>query len=666
VILWRESYCKMFSPSSGPSSRNRHSSDNGRSSKKSFSSPLSSTLGRLPSSSSALPSLSSQTTSANGTGPPSSILVGYAFGPKKMSTMGIIMAEASKASRYFSVIEESSVLATSTTSVAMTLNAHALFNKNISEVDNSVAAMATTSNVCCGDGGEVLQDLERDGDTLLSGCTTKAASSNASVPTPIDSSLLGDDESCFSTVSFSRAGATNVFFPKRNSKAAAPPETYTSVSGDDDNDSSNMSCTASCTSTISSRTALVCTNIDNVRITTPSITSMKWKNSVSSVPMEFKTSKINVSFVPVDLDTPLEEQHGGNFDVILHKMTEDILTISNASAGTTLDEKGSIERSVDGKRALERIKRLENYKLKHYPTCHLVDSPDRIKTLMSREDIAFVLNESLVGITSRSGIPVRAPRFVVCKGDDRVNLEQSTTAEACFLNKTAELIDRSPFTYPLIAKPMIAAGTADSHKLGIVLGREGLKRLQMPCILQEYYNHDASLFKVYVLGDDVFVFHRPSLPNLPIGECSNNASGSFVEFDSQRPYPNLSDLMGESNTLLKDKCVYKQGESIYKRYKIDTTSPSAARSFVTEDEIEPVVKTLRKAFGLELFGFDVLVTSSQHLVESVESSLSAKEILVVDVNYFPSYKEVSNFPALLSKYLTQQAINRRNEMKPII
>eukprot|EP00984_Skeletonema_dohrnii_P036233 scaffold36991_cov205-Skeletonema_dohrnii-CCMP3373.AAC.1 len=54
--------------------------------------------------------------------------------------------------------------------------------------------------------------------------------------------------------------------------------------------------------------------------------------------------------------------------------------------------------------------------------------------------------------------------------------------------------------------------------------------------------------------------------------------------------------------------------------------------FVTREEIEPVTNALRSAFGLDLFGFDVLVKEGGN----------GKEILVVDVNYFPGYKEVPN------------------------
>ena len=55
---------------------------------------------------------------------------------------------------------------------------------------------------------------------------------------------------------------------------------------------------------------------------------------------------------------------------------------------------------------------------------------------------------------------------------------------------------------------------------------------------------------------------------------------------------------------------------------------------------------LKDAFGLQLFGFDILI--------AVDDTM-----LVVDVNYFPSYKEVPNFPALLAKYLTDRAMERR-------
>jgi inositol-1,3,4-trisphosphate 5/6-kinase/inositol-tetrakisphosphate 1-kinase len=170
-----------------------------------------------------------------------------------------------------------------------------------------------------------------------------------------------------------------------------------------------------------------------------------------------------------------------------------------------------------------------------------------------------------------------------------------------------------------------------------------------------------------VLGDTVRVFARPSLPNLPEGDVLLD----FVEFDSQRPYPTLTDFLKVQHIVSnppttetatdqnKRKMDAMVGEERLerKREKVGTFSwtdnkassepePTKTREEkVTAEDIRPVVSVLRNAFGLELFGFDVI--------------LSGNEMLVVDVNYFPSYKEVSNFSSLLAQYLIQRAIEGR-------
>ena len=495
---------------------------------------------------------------------PLSILVGYAFGPKKMSTMGIIMAEASKASRYFTQHMFTMPATTTTTTTTTSMNSSAIQYASGSTVVTQ----------------ESYEDQKQDGSSEFISLSSE-------------------------TVSMLNRGSGQTSQRVKNVWSSNH-----SISG------------ASCSSSLSSVTAIM-----------HGATSYVSRNPI-----------IRVSFVPVDLDSPLEEQHGGNFDVILHKLTEDILTISSNPDSKT----------EDVARAAGRVENLNQYMKRHNPACSLVDHPDKIKTLMSREDIAVVLSNCLIGVTSKSGVPVRAPRFVVYP--EEVN-------EEGLESDIADRIFTAPFTFPLIAKPLTAAGTVESHKLGIVLGKGGLKKLQKPCIVQEYANHDAALFKVYVLGEEVFVFQRPSLPNIPTGESSSKVYGDFVEFDSQRPYPKLSDFGKFSSNFIKP--VAKKWESDWKmgpnhcrkRRKVESlnysSTPTAAATFMTEEEIRPVVSVLRNAFGLDLFGFDVLVTRARQTMVHVENE---KEILVVDVNYFPSYKEVSNFPTLLAKYLTQRAI----------
>mmetsp|Transcript_14568 Transcript_14568/g.22463 ORF Transcript_14568/g.22463 Transcript_14568/m.22463 type:complete len:538 (-) Transcript_14568:235-1848(-) len=510
---------------------------------------------------------STRTNSASGSSvsnEPLSILVGYAFGHKKMSTMGIIMAEASKASRYF-------------TQHMFTMPATTM---------NSAGQYASGSTVVTQESTPMEQQQDGINRFMPLSCETVSMLSRSS------------GQASHRT--------KNVVWSSNQSTSGA-----------------------SCASSLSSVTGIM-----------HGASSFISRNPI-----------IRVSFVPVDLDSPLEEQHGGNFDVILHKLTEDILTISSNPDAKT----------EEVARATGRVENLKRYMKRYNPSCSLVDHPDKIKTLMSREDIAVVLSNCLVGVTSKSGVPVRAPRFLVYPEELKGRGTESDIADRIFT---------APFTFPLIAKPLTAAGTVESHKLGIVLGKGGLKKLQKPCIVQEYANHDAALFKVYVLGEEVFVYRRPSLPNLPTGESSSRVYGDLVEFDSQRPYPKLSDFGEFSPSSRKTTVAAEKWGSTWKmdphhcrkRRKVENVNYAStamlAATFMTEEEIRPVVSVLRKAFGLELFGFDVLVTRARQTMVHTENE---KEILVVDVNYFPSYKEVSNFPTLLAKYLTQRAIAGKEE-----
>ena len=285
--------------------------------------------------------------------------------------------------------------------------------------------------------------------------------------------------------------------------------------------------------------------------------------------------------------------------------------------------------------------------------------------------MAAILTRSLqgAGVTTKSNVPVRTPKYYVVHDDVDLECDRSV---ASLGNK----IDRAGFGYPLIAKPLTAAGTKSSHHMGIVLSRDGLRRLKTPCLLQEYHNHGETLNKVYVLGDSVWSFSRPSLPNLPAGEFVSEdemergerqfvksyveferpkGSRCYVEFNSQKPYPSLEDFgVGSADSEI-DLPRSKKRQRVDDVAGDNSSEPSEevsdlTRRHVTTDEMQPVTNALRKAFGLELFGYDVLVRRDDE---------GHVELLVVDVNYFPGYKEVRNFPSLLAQYLTQKAVKSR-------
>jgi hypothetical protein len=64
---------------------------------------------------------------------------------------------------------------------------------------------------------------------------------------------------------------------------------------------------------------------------------------------------------------------------------------------------------------------------------------------------------------------------------------------------------------------------------------------------------------------------------------------------------------------------------------------------------QSTAKAIQEEFGLTLFGFDVIIP--QHPLSQNEEERKEIEIVVIDINYFPSYKEVEDFPVRLRDYL---------------
>lgn len=499
------------------------------------------------------------------------ILVGYAFGPKKMKSMSIVMAEASM----------------SVSTVVTHLPPHLRNGNHNSQHQQSISQNHSK-----------YQSIKKEKKNKPSGCESKEELLVPIHDVNKDNGIQDDDSSSINSAPFLNFASEQLDSDPYSS----------SLSGSDDASLQHITCIFPKSFFLSS------TSSPNRGDASCSMTATTTSSSSKFEMMHMQPMR--VSFVPLDLDSPLEEQHGGEFDVILHKMTEDILCKSQLSLSADSNVQQAILESE--RQALNRVKRLRQYKDRH-PACSLVDHPTNVQALMSRSDIAKILASSLANITTKSGMKVRSPRFQILDGRKSKSNQE-----------VAKQLSDAGFQYPLIMKPLTAAGTIQSHKMGILLGKSGLEHINEPSLLQEYANHDGILYKVYVLGNKQWVYRRSSLPNLPEGECEDQNGSGFVEFDSQRPYPTLEDFgfHNESHT------------------ESETNQVN-----VTSAEIRPVADCIRRAFGLELFGFDVLVTSYQNGKE--------REMLVVDVNYFPSYKEVPNFSQLLAQYLAQCGVEGR-------
>jgi len=109
-----------------------------------------------------------------------------------------------------------------------------------------------------------------------------------------------------------------------------------------------------------------------------------------------------------------------------------------------------------------------------------------------------------------------------------------------------------------------------------------------------------------------------------------------VEFDSQKEYPGLSSFGVRRQQTASDSP---------KESTAAPPTPPTPQTTITESDVLPIAQSLRQIFNLDLFGFDLLICES------------TGEMLVVDVNYFPSYKEMKEeWPRLLAEWLVESVI----------
>ncbi|CAM9823048.1 unnamed protein product [Pylaiella littoralis] len=213
-----------------------------------------------------------------------------------------------------------------------------------------------------------------------------------------------------------------------------------------------------------------------------------------------------VEFHPLDF-SQRPDQHR-RVDVILHKLSEDIMFRDARPEGSA------------------RMLWIEAY-LSEHPDTVILDPLDRVAKCINRITTLEVLEEAYRRHGAEGGMP-RPPRFVVLEKHESAN------------PGTPGVVPRNDLAFPVICKSVEACGTRGSHAMVVVLDEAGMLALTPPIVVQECRNHGAKIFKVCVVGDEVRVHERPSLPDLPQGLV-----GSF-SFDSQKPYPTLDEVQAAS------------------------------------------------------------------------------------------------------------------------
>ncbi|KPP78565.1 inositol-tetrakisphosphate 1-kinase-like [Scleropages formosus] len=266
--------------------------------------------------------------------------------------------------------------------------------------------------------------------------------------------------------------------------------------------------------------------------------------------------KRGIEVVQLDLSLPLEEQ--GPLDVIIHKLTDLIL-----------------EADQNDMQSLLLVQHVQDY-IEAHPETIVLDPLPAIRTLLDRCKSYQLIHRI----------------------EDRMQDERICSPPFMVLNSecgpdTLEQIRKHKLTFPFICKTRVAHGT-NSHEMAIIFSEEDLKNVQPPCVIQSFINHNAVLYKVFVVGESYTVVERPSLRNFPSG------SAGLKGGENRREATQRENVEGVSQP------------------------PS-------DDVIRELSRALRQALGVSLFGIDVIINNQtgQHAV--------------IDINAFPGYEGVPEF-----------------------
>uniref|UniRef100_A0A671QUV7 Inositol-tetrakisphosphate 1-kinase n=1 Tax=Sinocyclocheilus anshuiensis TaxID=1608454 RepID=A0A671QUV7_9TELE len=283
--------------------------------------------------------------------------------------------------------------------------------------------------------------------------------------------------------------------------------------------------------------------------------------------------KQGIEMIQLDLSQPIEKQ--GPFDVIIHKLTDHIV---DADQNVT--------------ESLLLVQGVQDY-IDAHPETVILDPLPAIRTLLDRCKSYKLIH-----------------KLEECMQDDRICSPPFMVLKSECGTETLEQLQKHGITFPFICKTQVAHGI-NSHEMAIIFSEEDLKDIKPPCVIQSFINHNAVLYKVFVVGEAYSVVQRPSIRNFPsgpTGHCVVHLDRRAISFNSHH----VSKPESSSDLTCRDNM-----EGQYRE-------PS-------NDVIQRISRRLRQALGISLFGIDIIINNQtgQHAV--------------IDINAFPGYEGVPEF-----------------------
>lgn len=291
----------------------------------------------------------------------------------------------------------------------------------------------------------------------------------------------------------------------------------------------------------------------------------------------------NIDLIKIDLEKPLIEQ--GPFDLVLHKIY-----------------------------GAEWRQQLAEYSANN-PNVLIIDSPDAIERLHNRISMLQVVTE--LNVVECDAVSFGIPKQIAVYGARAVG-DMNLEGEG--------------LKFPVIAKPLVADGSAKSHKMSLVYDRDGLSKLKPPIVLQEFVNHGGVIFKVYVVGEYVKCVKRKSLPDVN-EENLGNLKGLLL-------FSQVSNL----------NSVERSGDTYYRMMDLEDGKTEIPPMNLLVD----IAQGLRLAMGLHLFNFDV-----------IRDTRIGNRYLVIDINYFPGYAKMPSYEHVLTDFFWDVLNKGQSEKKDV-
>ncbi|XP_012339015.1 inositol-tetrakisphosphate 1-kinase-like [Apis florea] len=145
-----------------------------------------------------------------------------------------------------------------------------------------------------------------------------------------------------------------------------------------------------------------------------------------------------------------------------------------------------------------------------------------------------------------------------------------------------EQLQLNGIKFPFLCKPLVAQGSNDAHKMMVIFNEQGVKDCQPPCVAQEFVNHNAILYKIYIVGENFHVVERPSFKNFYEKDCTALNTIFFSSHD-----------------------ICKSGSK--SKWSILTEEDIPMTVKPKYEILKKIVKRVTELFGLLLVGVDVVI-----------------------------------------------------------